>query len=134
MKGTGRIKERLRYALGDANREILMDARQTLEQGYSFRLGQLMNEAQQLFDEFVLPACPEELNAPALHKILSHPDIQDLIWGGKGVGSQGDGCVQFVARGLEEQEELIERLRKLGVRPYNLIIKASTAVDPSEEE
>jgi galactokinase len=125
INGTGRIKERLRYALGDGNKEILMDAKRTLEQGDSVGLGQLMSKAQRLFDECILPACPEELAAPMLHKALSHPDIQDLIWGGKGVGSQGDGCVQFIARGLEEQEELINRLWKLGVRPYNLIIKAS---------
>jgi len=124
MKGNVYIRERLRYALGDANREILMDAKRTLEQGDSARLGELMNRGQRLFDECVLPACSEELAAPILHKVLSYPDIQDLIWGGKGVGSQGDGCVQFIARGLEEQEELMKRLWKLDVRPYNLIIKA----------
>lgn len=125
MKGDETIKGRLRHALGDANREILMDARQTIEAGDSARLGQLMKEAQRVFDECVMPACPAELAAPKLHETLSHPDIQDLIWGGKGVGSQGDGCVQFVAKGLEEQEELIKRLWKIDVRPYNLIIKAS---------
>ena len=126
IKGDGYIKGRLRHALGDANREILMDAKRTLEQGDSVRLGQLMSKAQRLFDEHILPACPEELTAPILHRVLSYPDVQDLIYGGKGVGSQGDGCVQFIAKGVEEQEELIKRLWKLNVRPYNLIIKAST--------
>ncbi len=125
MKGSGTIKEKLRYALGDGNREILMDARRILEEGDGDKLGRLMTKAQRLFDECVAPACPEELAAPKLHEILSQPDIQDLIWGGKGVGSQGDGCVQFIAKGLEEQEELIEKLWNLDVRPYNLIIKAS---------
>ncbi len=125
MKSSGPIHERLRYALGDGNKEILMDARRILEEGDSDELGRLMKKAQRLFDEYVAPACPEELAAPKLHEILSHPDIQDLIWGGKGVGSQGDGCAQFVAKGLEEQEELIERLWNLDVRPYNLIVKAS---------
>ena len=118
------IGEKLRNALGDANREILMRARDLLTEGDSVNLGQLMNEAQGLFDECLLPACPGELTAPKLHETLLHPDIQDLIWGGKGVGSQGDGCVQFVARGLAEQEELIKKLWDLDVRPYNLIIKA----------
>jgi galactokinase len=124
MEESSSIKEKLRYALGDANREILLKARDILTQGDSAGLGQLMNEAQRLFDECVLPACPEELTAPKLHEILSHPGIQDLVRGGKGVGSQGDGCVQFVTRGLAEQEELIKRLWDLGLRPYNLIIKA----------
>lgn len=126
MEENGPIKENLRYALGDANREILMKARELLTAGDSANLGQLMSEAQQLFDECVCPACPDELAAPKLHDTLSHPDIQGLIWGGKGVGSQGDGCVQFVAKGLAEQEELIRRLWDLDVRPYNLIIKAFT--------
>lgn len=126
MEKDGGIKEKLRYALGDANKEILMDAREILTQGDNAELGELMNKAQRLFDECVLPACPEELTAPKLHEILSHPDIQELVWGGKGVGSQGDGCVQLVARGLAEQEELIRRLWRLNVRPYNLIIKAFT--------
>lgn len=124
MKGEGDIKNKLRYALGDGNREILTSARRIIEQGHSEELGQLMKEAQRLFDECVSPACPGELTAPRLHEVLSYPNIQDLIWGGKGVGSQGDGCAQFIARGLEEQEELIKRLWELDIRPYNLIIKA----------
>ncbi|MBD3183351.1 GHMP kinase, partial [Candidatus Poribacteria bacterium] len=125
MKGSGKIKENLRYALGEANRVILLKAKDILEEGNSEELGKMMNEAQELFDKYVAPASPEELKAPKLHEILSHPGIQDFIWGGKGVGSQGDGCVQFVARGLKEQEELIDILWNLDVRPYNLVIKAS---------
>jgi galactokinase len=99
VKGNGYIRERLRYALGHANREILMDAKGTLEQGDSTGLGQLMSRAQRLFDECVLPACSEELAAPILHKVLAY-------------------------KGLEEQEELMKKLWKLNVRPYNLMIKA----------
>ena len=124
MEDRAGLKERLRHGLGDENREILMKAKRLLTEGDSVNLGQLMTEAQRSFDECVCPACPQELTAPRLHEILSNPNIQDLIWGGKGVGSQGDGCVQFVARGLEEQEELIKKLWELDVRPYNLIIKA----------
>lgn len=129
MRGNGYIKGGLRYALGDANREILVGAKRTIEQGDNVGLGQLMTKAQRLFDEYILPACPEELAAPILHRVLSCPDIQDLIWGGKGVGSQGDGCVQFIARGSEEQEELIKSLCKLNVRPYSLVIRTSTPAE-----
>jgi mevalonate kinase len=124
----------LRRALGKDNRKILMSAKQAINDGDSERLGELMKEAQKLFDESVCPACPEELTAPKLHMVLSAPEIQDLIYGGKGVGSQGDGCVQFIARGLEEQEELIKRLWKLDVRPYNLIIKAAAPCDDINED
>lgn len=124
MNKNSSLKEKLRYALGKANKEILFQAKDSLIKGNSPELGRLMKKAQQIFDEFVIPACPEELTAPLLHKILSHPDIQEFVYGGKGVGSQGDGCVQFVAKGQEEQKELVKMLTNLGVQPYELTIKA----------
>ncbi len=126
MNQNSSLREKLRYALGKSNKEILLQARNTLIKGNSAELGRLMKKAQQVFDEFVMPACPEELTAPLLHKILTHQDIQDLVWGGKGVGSQGDGCVQFIAKGQDEQKELIKRLSSLNVQPYELTIKSRT--------
>ena len=120
---SGQIRDNLRYALGEGNREIAKNAREAIEKGDVERLGELMKEAQRLFDKHVALACPEELSAPLLHSILHHPNIQELIWGGKGVGSQGDGCAQFVARGQDERDELMKRLCDLNVQPYELTIK-----------
>ena len=36
--------------------------------------------------------------------------LQPHIWGGKGVGSQGDGTAQFIARSAEDQQAVIEIL------------------------
>ena len=63
------------------------------------------------FDQMVAPACPEQLTAPVLHRILKHPSVQPFVYGGKGVGSQGDGTIQFVARGATEQEQLVATLQ-----------------------
>jgi len=63
------------------------------------------------------------IDRPLLHEILSNPNIQELIWGGKGVGSQGDGCAQFVTKGLEERNELMRKLCDLNIQPYELTIK-----------
>lgn len=52
------------------------------------QLGALMREAQAAFDARAAPLCPSQLTAPVLHAVLSHPPIQPLIHGGKGVGSQ----------------------------------------------
>jgi len=120
---SGTIRDNLRFALGEANREIAFKAKKAIEEGDTEQLGKLMIEAQRNFDRYVIPACPEELTAPLLHSTLSHPDIQDLIWGGKGVGSQGDGCAQFVAKGIEERNELMKRLCNMGLQPYELTIK-----------
>lgn len=100
----------LRSALGSINLDLIRRARSALEEGNERAVGALMIEAQARFDEAVAPACPEELNAPRLHALLDLPEVRDLTWGGKGVGSQGDGSAQFVCRGIEERARLIEIL------------------------
>lgn len=44
----------------------------------------------------------QELTAPKLHRVLQHPKIQPLIYGGKGVGSQGDGAAQLIAKSKDD--------------------------------
>ena len=56
-----------------------------------------------LFDANLQPACPAQLTSPVLHATLAHASLQPLVWGGKGVGSQGDGSAQFLCKGPEEQ-------------------------------
>jgi len=65
-----------------------------------------MVEAQNIFDDLVAPSCPSELDSPRLHELLDNTDVRNLTWGGKGVGSQGDGTAQFICRGKEERDEL----------------------------
>jgi hypothetical protein len=106
----------VRQALGPRNAELLSRARAIVAAGDARALGELMSEAQALFDSCVAPACPE-LTAPRLHAVLAHPAVRELAFGGKGVGSQGDGCAQLVARGPEERQLLARRLEDdLGVR------------------
>lgn len=50
-----------------------------------------MREAQAAFDARAAPLCPSQLASPVLHRVLAHPPIQPLIYGGKGVGSQVGG-------------------------------------------
>ena len=101
----------VQHYLGPLNRDIVARAMEDLRTGDAQSLGRLMSEAQQLFDEHCAPACPEELTAPMLHQVLSHPSIQPHMWGGKGVGSQGDGCAQLVARSEGDREAIIRVLR-----------------------
>ena len=122
--GADEISAGVCYALGPRNADILFRAKQAINDGGSQAIGALMKEAQEVFDRLVQPACPEELTAPKLHRVLEYPDIQHLIWGGKGVGSQGDGSAQFVARGEREQDELIEMLKPLNVECFKLNIEA----------
>jgi galactokinase len=105
----GPVAAGVRDALGPRNAELLARARAALEAGDAARLGALMDEAQALFDAQVAPACPE-LAAPLLHEVLGHPAVRELAYGGKGVGSGGDGSAQLVARGAAERDALAEAL------------------------
>ncbi|EKX38902.1 hypothetical protein GUITHDRAFT_158466 [Guillardia theta CCMP2712] len=100
------IEEGVQKLLGEVNEKIVKEAAEVISQGDAKRLGELMTYAQEQFDKFAIPACPSQLTAPKLHATLTHPSIQPLVWGGKGVGSQGDGCAQFVARSEEAQGEV----------------------------
>jgi UTP-glucose-1-phosphate uridylyltransferase/mevalonate kinase len=94
--------------LGPTNKRIIHQAIKALEDGKPEDLGPLMIESQKEFDTYASPVCPEELTAPVLHSVINHPSLQKYIYGAKGVGSQGDGTAQFLARSEEDQERIID--------------------------
>jgi len=119
----GAVAAGVREALGPLNEALLRRAREAVVAGAAATLGVLMQEAQEVFDSRVAPAC-DELRAPRLHEVLAHAAAQELAHGGKGVGSQGDGCAQLVARDAEARAELAARLeRDLGVSCLSLTIR-----------
>jgi galactokinase len=105
----GAVAVGVREALGPRNAALVADAEDALARGDAAAVGALMTEAQDVFDRLVAPACPE-LRAPRLHDVLAHPSARELAWGGKGVGSQGDGCAQLVTRGPDERDALAAAL------------------------
>jgi len=105
LTGVGSLAEGIRRALGPLNQHLLYQARQALSDGDARRVGELMVEAQKIFDQLVAPACPAELTAPLLHRVLEYSPLQELIWGCKGVGSQGDGTAQLLTKGPEERRK-----------------------------
>jgi UTP-glucose-1-phosphate uridylyltransferase/mevalonate kinase len=114
--------------LGPRNAEIVKEAARALREGDAKALGSLMSKAQDEFDAALAPLCPDELKAPVLHGLLRNEEIRPFVWGGKGVGSQGDGTAQFVARGRAEQEALVERLEALGYGALPLTIAKSRRI------
>ena len=94
--------------LGPINKKITHEAFAALQQGDAVRVGELMVQAQAEFDRYLQPACPSQLTAPVLHQILGYERVQPYILGGKGVGSQGDGCAQFIVEDEESQRRVIE--------------------------
>ena len=109
-------------ALGKENLEIVDRAVKYMAEGNAEALGQLMTEAEALFDAKVAPMSAA-LWAPKLHSVLQDPNVQPWIWGGKGVGSHGDGSVQFLARNEECQKLLLDYLNEHGMKAYKLTLK-----------
>jgi len=115
--------------LGPINKRIVHRAIDALKDGDAERLGYLMRQAQGFFDRYAPGACPEELKAPVLHRVLEYEPIQQHIWGGKGVGSQGDGTAQFLARSEADQQAVIDIIeRELGMPCLKLTISSGTKV------
>ena len=122
------MEEREQKALGEDNQRIINLAIKYMAEGDAEALGKLMVGAQTLFDQAVAPMCPEELSSPKLHEVLADPVIKQWTYGGKGVGSQGDGSIQFLAKDKECQQKVIDYLNSQGMRAYPLTIKPVHAV------
>ena len=122
-------QERLvQEALGTDNQAIVHKAIGSLEAGDSEGLGRLMIKAQEIFDQKVMPQC-NELIAPVLHSVLQDSEIRRWTYGAKGVGSQGDGTVQFLAKSAEDAKELQAYLQnKKGMPSFTLTIKPGQTV------
>jgi galactokinase len=113
--------------LGKINKEVIFQVKKALEQGNVEQVGRLMKKAQEKFDEYLSPFCTSELGkkgSPKLHEVLNYPKIQDFIYGGKGVGSQGDGCAQLICRSENLRDKVKEILEEeLKMECFNLDLK-----------
>ncbi len=94
--------------LGPINKQVIHEAVNALQNGDERALGSLLVEAQDYFDRLATPVCPEELTAPALHKLLTYQPLKAHAWGSKGVGSQGDGTAQILAKSIQDQETIFQ--------------------------
>lgn len=110
-------------ALGEMNQDIIRRAIDCMREGRVEDLGKLMTEAQEVFDKFVAPNCPSQLKSPKLHATLADPKIKELTFGGKGVGSQGDGSIQFLAKDAESQKALVDYMNANDMPAYKLTIE-----------
>ena len=121
-------ERRVQEALGADNQKIVTEAVRYLEAGDASALGALMDEAQRNFDQKVMPAS-EELTAPVLHSVFADPEIRKWIYGAKGVGSQGDGSVQFLAKDEKAAKALGDYLlEQRGMPSFTLTLKPGQTV------
>ena len=123
------LEKNVQHYLGPLSAQITQAAHQALRDGEAEAVGNLMIRAQTEFDKHLIPACPSQLTAPVLHKVLNYEPIQPYIWGGKGVGSQGDGSAQFIVKDEESQQRVIEIIEQdLQMSCLKLVIEAGRHV------
>jgi galactokinase len=90
-----------------------------------------MNLAQDFFDDYLRHASPEQLEAPVLHSVLSMEEIKPFVYGGKGVGSGGDGTAQFVCKTKEDREKAKRILIEKGFECFELDLKRNIIYNSS---
>lgn len=106
-------EDKLLYkALGEYNIENINTAIDALINRDIKKLGNIFDYAQKIFDEYVSVASPKELESKRLHEILNDRYIRKYIYGGKGVGSQGDGSAQLLLKDKKSGEILKEYIKK----------------------
>lgn len=109
---TNEVQQNVQNYLGSISSRITQEAVDALQKGDAERIGNLMQWAQTEFDKHLIPACPSQLTAPILHQILNYEPIQPYIWGGKGVGSQGDGTAQLIVKDKNSQQKVVEIIER----------------------
>jgi galactokinase len=125
------LQKNVQKYLGPLSARITLEAADAISAGNAERVGKLMTESQAMFDSYVQPACPSQLTAPVLHKVLGCKAIQPYIFGGKGVGSQGDGSAQFIARDRQSQAAVAQILMKeFNMQSLSLTLFAGRPVSP----
>ncbi len=117
------IDKNVHEALGYDNDKFIEQAINLIQSGDNKNFGKLMTEYQINFDKKVAPACISELKSPILHSLMNDDKLKKWIYGCKGVGSQGDGSIQFLAKDEECQEKIIKYLNdEKGLESFSLTI------------
>jgi hypothetical protein len=90
-----------------SNVTICASATSVIESGDITQLAAAMTAAQSSFDKCAAPNCPSQLTSPVLHRVMSDECLKGLSLAIKGVGSQGDGSVQFLCAGESQQTQVL---------------------------
>ena len=108
-------KDTLLHLLGNLNHDLIANAVRAIASGDVSKLGEVFETAQSWFDNIAGVASPTRLGvsgSPVLHATRRNTALQPHIVAGKGVGSQGDGSVQFLCETKENANSVLQVLAK----------------------
>jgi galactokinase len=96
----------------------------SIQKGDAEEAGRRMNEFQELFDECLKPVC-QELEAPRLHSLLNFASKQPGIYGGKSIGSGGEGSALFIVKDQNTQHRFQQLvMQEFQMMSWKLTLKA----------
>lgn len=122
------LEQNVMNYLGIENKKIIEKAINLFKNGDACGIGALMNYSQERFDNALIPVC-YGLEALRLHEVLNDDFVRKMSYGGKCVGSGGDGSVQFIVDGVNAQEKLKKYLEdKYNCTTYSLVIKKNSFI------
>ncbi len=124
---------RLHELLGSFNAKTCAAAVDAMARGDARELGEVYARAQAAFDERAGAVCPTQLGhlgSPVLRAVLTNESLREFAWGGKGVGSQGDGTVQLLCRGEAGMAGCEEVLR----RDFGLVHTIRLVIPPRRRD
>ncbi len=85
------LEKSVQHYLGPVSAQITQAAYQALRNGDAETVGKLMTRAQAEFDKHLIPACPSQLTAPVLHRVLNYKAIRPMFGAVKALGRKATG-------------------------------------------
>ena len=104
------------HTYAHVNQDLAWKSILAISSGDLTSLAEAMREAQKLFNDCAMINCPSELTAPVLNRTINDPSLRSYYLAAKGVGSQGDGSIQFLCESAEQQTQL---LSIISAEPWN---------------
>ncbi len=115
--------------LGPVNKRIVGQAIEALKQADGARSGRPDGGSPGILRPLCHACLPRRAGGPGVAPRSGYEPLKPHIFGGKGVGSQGDGTAQFLARSEADQQAVIEILqRDLGLPALKLTLRPSLKV------
>ena len=124
-KAKNKQQEKGHKTLGIKNRKIVNKMIKAIRKCNLKKVGKLMTKSQKNFDNNLAYLCPSELTSPKLHRLLKDSELKKYSYGMKGVGSQGDGSIQILAKDEQCQKKIYNILKKKVVDPYMVTVQAN---------
>lgn len=100
-----KVEEKVKELLCEKNKSIVKEMIYCMKNGDLEKIGRLMSYSQRLIDESASLLC-SDLKAPILHEIMRDSNIKMWSYGSRGLGTNGDGSIQILAKNEKCQKEI----------------------------